>query len=128
MPIPYPENQRDPDNSYLRHAFDLIKALTTSTNWSNIHRLRVITDILDSAWLIESAIHNESNRPFITAIHNLFKEEEMSKLIVYLSKSPSLIVLDPRIIAIHNGSYLIDPAVTLQSNISSRIDSTLGWV
>lgn len=127
MTLLFHENRRNPDNSYLRHAFDLIKALTTSTNWSNIHRLRVITDILDSAGLTESAIHEDGNHSFITAIHNIFKEEEMSELIVYLSKSPSLIVLDPRIIAIHNGSYLIDPAVTLQSNTSSRIDSTLGW-
>ena len=128
MTIPQLTESRNPSMYHLRSSYDIIDTLSASANESSIHVLFTITNILDGAWITEKSLHNENIRPFITAIHALFMREKMQKCIEKTLSDPTLMILDPRIRAIYNGSYLIELATpVLQWNVTSWIDKTITW-
>lgn len=126
MTIPQLTESRNPSMYHLRSSYDLIDTLTASANESSLHVLLTITNILDGAWITEKSLHNENIRPFITAIHTLFMREMMQKCIEKTLSDTIPMILDPRIRAIYNGSYLIELATpVIQWNVASGVDKTI---
>lgn len=109
---------------------DMVNRILRAEWATKAARLNALSAFLVAKGITREMLHSKDFQVFVSTIHNsLTEEDDMKKYIQHIIDNPWCILLDPLIIEIFNGRYLISVSVPeVQWNISSWVDQTLAWI